>query len=155
MRTALLSLALLLTFSLSIAGSITYDLPTMQKYVDVYNGRIDKAPEVLKGLLGSEEVNIDVIKNDGSVYKVGMDVQKARVNSTVEGGLKDPSIVITATESAIDAVRLSEDPIAAFQNQSDLGQISIQGNNMFANAKIEVVLSSAGVLKFFSNIFFG
>jgi len=154
MKAALL-LLFILAFSISVAGSITLDLPTLQKYIDTYNGRIDKAPDVLKSLLGNEKINVDIIKNNGSVYRVGLDVQKARVNRTVEGGLKDPSIVITSTESAINAVRFSKDPIVAFQNQTDLGQISIQGNNILASAKVEALLSSAGVLKFFSGIFFG
>ncbi len=119
------------------------------------NSKIDNAPDLLKGLLGNERVNLEVIRNDGSVFRVGFEVEKARINRTVDGGLGDPTITITTTESAIEAIRSSNDPIAAFQNERNLGQVDIQGTNLFTRAKLEAVLSSTSVLQFFYNILFG
>jgi len=155
MRYEIISVTILMLLSVSFASAISYDLSGMQKYVNDYNSKIDNAPDVLKGLLGNERVNLEVIRNDGSVFRVGFEVEKARINRTVDGGLSDPTIVITTTESAIDTIRSSNDPIADFQKERNLGQVDIQGNNLLTRATLEAVLSSTSVLQFFYNILFG
>jgi hypothetical protein len=155
MRKEIMSIAILMLLSVSFAAAITYDVSGMQQYVKDYNSKIDQAPDLLKGLLGNEKVNLEVIRNDGRVFLVGFDVEKARINRTVDGGFSDPTITITATESAIDTIRSSNDPIAAFQNERNLGQVDIQGTNLLTKAKLEAVLSSTSVLQFFYNMLFG
>jgi len=69
--------------------------------------------------------------------------------------VNDPTIVVTTTESAIDSIRMSDDPIAAFKKERDLGQVNIQGTNLLTSAKLVAVVSSASVLQFFYSILFG
>jgi hypothetical protein len=155
MKKAIPVVVLLIMLSLSVASGISLDAASIQGYVDSYNGKIDKAPDVLKGMLGNEQVNVDITRNDGSIFQVGFDIKNAHIDSMVEGGLRDPSIVLTTTEGAVANIKGSDDPITAFQNQMDLGQVRIEGENYIAKAKIAAVLSSGGVLQFFYNVFFG
>jgi hypothetical protein len=155
MKKAIPVVVLLIMLSLSVASGISLDAASIQSYVDSYNGKIDNAPDVLKGMLGNEQVNVDITRNDGSLFQVGFDVKNAHIDSMVEGGLSDPSIVLTTTESAVANIKGSDDPITAFQSQMDLGQVRIEGENYIAKAKIAAVLSSGGVLQFFYNVFFG
>jgi hypothetical protein len=155
MKKAIPVVALLIMLSLSVASAVSLDAASIQSYVDSYNGKIDNAPDVLKGMLGNEQVNVDITRNDGSLFQVGFDVKNAHIDSMVEGGLSDPSIVLTTTESAVANIKGSDDPITAFQSQMDLGQVRIEGENYIAKAKIAAVLSSGGVLQFFYNVFFG
>jgi hypothetical protein len=155
MKKAIPVVVLLIMLSLSVASAVSLDAASIQSYVDSYNGKIDNAPDVLKGMLGNEQVNVDITRNDGSLFQVGFDVKNAHIDSMVEGGLSDPSIVLTTTESAVANIKGSDDPITAFQNQMDLGQVRIEGENYIAKAKIAAVLSSGGVLQFFYNVFFG
>jgi len=145
----------LIMLSLSVASGISLDAASIQSYVDSYNGKIENAPDVLKGMLGNERVNVGITRNDSTLYQVGFDVKNARIESMVEGGLSDPSIVMTTSEGAVATIKGSDDPIAAFQNHLDLGQVKIEGENYIAKAKIAAVLSSGGVLQFFYNVFFG
>ena len=145
----------LIMLSSSVASGISLDAASIQSYVDSYNGKIENAPDVLKGMLGNEQVNVDITRNDGSLFQIGFDVKNARIESMVEGGLSDPSIVMTTSEGAVATIKGSDDPIAAFQNHLDLGQVKIEGENYIAKAKIAAVLSSGGVLQFFYNVFFG
>ena len=69
--------------------------------------------------------------------------------------MNDPTIIITTTESAINNVRRSKDPIAAFQKQRDLGQINFEAKGLLTKAKLEAVLSSTSVLQFGYSLFFG
>jgi hypothetical protein len=155
MKKAIPVVVLLIMLSLSVASAVSLDAASIQSYVDSYNGKIDNAPDVLKGMLGNEQVNVDITRNDGSLFQVGFDVKNAHIDSMVEGGLSDPSIVLTTTESAVANIKGSDDPITAFQSQMDLGQVRIEGENYIAKAKIAAVLSSGGVLQFFYNVFFG
>ena len=149
-----LTMALLLLLSISLSSAITYSMEGTQENINSYNSKIDNAPDILKRLVGNEKINIDVIRNDGSVFRVGFVMEHARIDQAVEGGLSDPSIILTTTENAVNTIRSSDNPIDTFQKQEDLGQVRIEGDNLLTKAKLSVVFSST-VLQFFSNVFYG
>ena len=149
-----LTMALLLVFSISLSSAITYSMEGTQENINSYNSKIDNAPDILKRLVGNEKINIDVIRNDGSVFRVGFVMENARINQAVEGGFSDASIILTTTENAVNTIRSSDNPIDTFQKQEDLGQVRIEGDNLRTKVKLSVVFSSS-VLQFFSNVFYG
>jgi len=154
-RYTIISLAVLFMLLISFAEAFSLDMPGMQKNVDTYNSKIDKAPYVLKNMLGSEKINMIITRDDGSIFRVGMDVVSARIERTVEGGYSDPTIIVTSTQSAINEVIRSKDRIAAFKNQTDAGTIRFEAKNWLTEAKLKTVLSSTSVLQFGYNVFFG
>jgi hypothetical protein len=152
--------ALLMVFLLSastVSASYTYD--QVQNYVGQFNTRIDNAPEpaksLLTGVLGSEKIELNISANDGSIFTLGFETQDARVSKVSMSGIQDPTIIIVATDGAIQRIRGSSDPVAAFQEEMNYGQVSIRGTNPFTSLKLSAVLASLPVLKFFSSIFFG
>lgn len=153
-RQTILTLAVLAMLCISLADAFSIDMPTTQKYVNTYNKHIDNVPSVLKSMVGSEKVNIIVTRENGSAFRVGMDIVSARIEKTVEGGISDPTIVITTTQSALNDVVKSKDRIAAFKKQADAGQISFEGKSWLANAKIKALLSSTSFLEFGYGLFF-
>jgi len=150
-----LSIAILLALLISLSTAVTYSNAGIQGYVDSYNSKIDTAPGILKGLVGNEKINADITGKDGAVFRVGFVTENGRINQTVGGGLGDPSIVITTTESAINNIRSSGNPIVAFQSERDSGQMNVEAKNLLTGIKLGAVLSSPSVLQFFSNVFFG
>jgi hypothetical protein len=155
MKKLILLAAIISIFLISFANAISLDLPEMQKNVDAYNNNIDKAPAILKSIFGDEKINMNITRDDGSLFRAGMEVVNARIERTVDGGWNDPTIIITTTESAINNVRRSNDPIAAFQEQRDLGQINFEAKGLLTKAKLDAVLSSTSVLQFGYSLFFG
>ena len=158
MRYTALALLMFYVVSLSVAsGSFTQD--QVQNYVDHYNQRIDGAPDLVRGLLtgllGNEMIDVNISMNDGSVFSVGFETKDARITKTDAGGVQNPTIIIALTDGAIERIKGSNDPVAAFQAEMSSGQVNIKGTNPFTNLKISAVLSSLPVLKFFSSIFFG
>jgi hypothetical protein len=153
MKRLLLAIAIFLVLATSIANSLT--AANVQYYVNTYNNRIDQAPSVLKGILGNEMINIDIIQNDGSVQRFGFVVKNARIDNVVQGGLNNSTINVVTTESAINNIKSSNDPVAEFQKERDVGQVRIEGTNPITSAKISALLSSTSVLEYFYNIFFG
>lgn len=150
-----LSFAILLALLISLSAAVTYSNAGIQGYVDSYNSKIDTAPDILKGLMGNEKINADITGKDGAVFRVGFVMENGRINQTVGGGLGDPSIVITTTESAINNIGSSGNPITAFQNERDSGQMNVEAKNPLTGIKLGAVLSSPSVLQFFSSVFFG
>lgn len=156
MRYSILALMVLLAMSLSLSmASAAVDNATVQYYVDSYNSRIDNAPAILKGIVGNERIELDITNNDGSVNKFGFETENARITRTVEGGISDPTISINATEDAMNRIRSSDDPLSTFQQERNFGGIDIEGRTLATKVKLGAVLSSADVLRFFYNIFFG
>ena len=58
-----LTIALLLVLLISLSSAITYSIEGTRKNVNSYNSKIDNAPDILKRLVGNENINVDVIKN--------------------------------------------------------------------------------------------
>ncbi len=154
MKRSILAIAMFLVLSLSVADAL-FETTRIQDYVDIYNSRIDNAPDVLKGLLGDERVNIDITRNNGSVLSTGFVVENARIEEVVDGGVDDPTITVVTTENAINNIKSSDDPIAAFQKERDIGQVRIEGKSLTTRVKLDALLSSTSVIRYFYNIFFG
>ncbi len=154
-RHTILSLAVLLMVLISFADAFSLDMPTTQKYVNTYNNQIDNVPTVIRSMLGSEKINMIVTRENGSVFRVGMDMVSARIERIVDGGYSDSTIIITTTQSALNEVGKSKDQIAAFKKQTDAGQIRFEGKSWLADAKIKAVLSSTSFLQFGYSLFFG
>lgn len=154
-RHTLLSLAILMTLLISFADAFSLDMSSTQKYVDTYNKQINNVPPVLKNMIGSEKINMIVTRDNGSEFRVGMDMVSARIERTVEGGISDPTIIVTTTQNALSEVGKSKDRIDAFKKQADAGQISFEGKSWLADAKIKALLSSTSFLQFGYDLFFG
>jgi hypothetical protein len=154
-RNTLLSLAILMTLLISFADAFSLDMSSTQKYVDTYNNQINNVPPVLKNMIGSEKINMIVTRDNGSEFRVGMDMVSARIERTVEGGISDPTIIVTTTQNALSEVGKSKDRIAAFKKQADAGQIRFEGKSWLADAKIKALLSSTSFLQFGYDLFFG
>ena len=154
-RHTILSLAVLLMVLISFADAFSFDMPTTQKYVNTYNNQIDNVPTVIRSMLGSEKINMIITRENGSVFRVGMDMVSARIERMVDGGYSDSTIIITTTQSALNEVGKSKDQIAAFKKQTDAGQIRFEGKSWLADAKIKAVLSSTTFLQFGYDLFFG
>ena len=153
-RHTILSLAVLLMLLISFADAFSLDMPGIQKDVATYNSKVDNAPSVLKDMLGSEKVNLIITRDDGSVFRVGMDLVSAKIERTVDGGYNDSTIIITTTESAINDVVRSNDRIAAFQSSLDAGQIRFEAKSWLTQAALKAALSSTSVLQFGYSLFF-
>jgi hypothetical protein len=153
-RHTILSLAVLLMLLISFADAFSLDMQGIQKDVANYNSKVDNAPSVLKSMLGSEKINLIITRDNGSVFRVGMDVVSARIERTVAGEYSDSTIIVTTTESAINEVVRSKDRIAAFQNLTDSGQIRFEAKSWLAEVKLKAVLSSTSVLQFGYSLFF-
>jgi hypothetical protein len=154
MRSPISITLILIILSLGMAGAIL-ESNSVQDYVAIYNQNIGGAPDILKGLVGSETVDITIVMNNGSTDVMGFETQNGEVVKTVNGGLPNPTITVNTTESTINNIKSSGDPIAEFEKARNYGQVDIEGHTIVTKAKLAAALSSTQVLRFFYNIFFG
>lgn len=156
MRYLLLIFAILLSVSLCPQVlAATIDNSTVQYYVNIYNSRADNAPDLLKNAVGNERIDVNITRNDGSLYRTGFVMQNAHISQTVEGGIADPTITINATEDSINRIRGSDDPVSQFQQEKNFGGISIEGHTLKTRAIVVPILTNQDVLRFLDSIFFG
>jgi len=151
---SILSIAILFAFLISVTDAFTLDMAGIEKSAAIYNSKIESAPYILTSMLGSEKINLIVTRDNGTVFRAGMDIVSAKIKRVVDGGFDDPSILITTTESAIDDVVLSKDKISEFKKLTDDGRIKFEAKSWLAGAKIKAALSSTSVLQFGYNLFF-
>ncbi len=151
MRYFIFALLLALAFAASAPGSaITFD--DIQHGVDIYNSGVENAPEVVKALLGDERVQIDISRANETALMAGLETKNAVIVSTIEGEIEDPTIVVEAEQDAIDRVYGSDDPVTAFQQAQDQGEITIRGTTFTAKLKVTAALASTPALRFFASL---
>ena len=146
----LTGLVLLLLLSVT---SAKIEFNNLQGLVDSYNVNIEKAPEVLKALLGSEIFDFTIPLNNGSTLRWGFETQNAKIINSSQGGIENPTIVVYATEEAINNVLTAKDTVAAYQKAEQDGQIKIEGKTFVSNLKLKAALANAGAIKYFFGIF--
>ncbi|NYT01314.1 MAG: hypothetical protein GKC10_00920 [Methanosarcinales archaeon] len=147
--------ALLVVLVLSVSASALFETNSLQSYVDRYNANIDKAPTILKSLLGNEKVEFNILLVNDSILTVGMQTDKGRIASTVDGGFANPSIEVETSEETIERIIKANDPITAFGDARDSGDLVITGNTLTTRLKLASVLSSMDVLRFLAGSLLG
>lgn len=123
----------------------------IQMHVNKYDGKLYKVPKVLKGFLGQDRINLKIILSNRNVFRAGYEIGNGEITRIVEGGMKNPTISVVATESAMYRIERSKDPMAALQKERELGGIAIIGKSLSAKLKLEVLISSIQVLRIFNN----
>jgi len=151
----MLTLCLLIMLIIVSPACALFELTSLDEYIDRYNYNMDKAPSILKALLGSEKVELDIFLNNGNQFKIGLEVNNGLVVSTTKGGIEDHTILIQTKEDVIQAMSQSPDPITAFQKAKEAGTISITGNNFLSNLKVKTALSNMDLLKLFDGVLKG
>ncbi len=131
---AVIAILLALSSPLSIA-SAAIDNATVQYYVGIHNSRINNAPHFIKSLAGNETIDFNITRNDGSVYRTGLEMKNAHVCKIDEGGISNPSVSINTTEDAANEVIHSGNPVAAFLQKINSGCISIRMNHPHNGSK--------------------
>ena len=148
-------ISLFIILMLVIPACALFESTSLDQYIVRYNSSMDKAPTVLKSLIGSERIELDIAMNNGSQFKVGMETNNGLVAKTVKGGIEDPTIQIQTREDVMQTISQASDPITAFQQANEAGNITITGNTFLSNMKVNAALSSMDLLKFFYGVLFG
>jgi len=148
-------ISLFIILMLVIPACALFESTSLDQYIVRYNSSMDKAPTVLKSLIGSERIELDIAMNNGSQFKVGMETNNGLVAKTVKGGIEDPTIQIQTREDVMQTISQASDPITAFQQANEAGNITITGNTFLSNMKVKAALSSMDLLKFFYGVLFG
>ena len=148
-------LFLLIVLLIVIPACALFESTPLDEYIDRYNYSMDKAPGILKTLLGNERVELDIVLDNGSQFKVGLVVNNGLIVSTTKGGIEDRTILIQTKEDVIQTMSQSRDPITAFQQAREAGSISITGNNFLSNLKVNTALSNIDLLRLFDGVLKG
>jgi len=138
---------MILVLSLSIASALNFD--NLDNYADFYNKKIETAPEVLKGMIGNEKVSLTILLNNGSTLRWGMELENAKIVESSYGDLKDATIEVKAAEDAINDVLHAKDPIVAYREAEESGQMSLEGKTFGAGIKIKIALGMGSMINSF------
>jgi len=134
---------------LSLSAACAVDFNNMQNYVDFYNNKIETAPEVLKSMIGDEDVDLTILLNNGSTLRWRMELENAKIIQSGYGDLGRTTIEVDTTEDALNKVLHAEDPMTAYQEAEESGQMKIDGKTFKADAKITVALGMGSVINSF------
>lgn len=137
------------------AHAFTLDMRCVEDNAANYNRNIENAPYLLTSFLGSEKINLNLVRDNGSLLNAGLDMVDGRIEKVIQGGFDNATISFAASERDMNEVIASKDKIAKFKNLVDEGKIEIRAEGFWAQAKLKALLSSASVLQFGYDLFFG
>jgi hypothetical protein len=150
MRGSILCISLL-ALLLMPAGTLL-ESNNIQPIINSYNSQIEGAPQLLKMLLGSEVIEIDVLLSNGTSDKLEMKTENAEITRVAYGDFEKPTISIYTTEGTILKIWTAEDRITVFQEEKDAGNITIRGNTFTASIKLGLLMPSMDVLRFLAGL---
>ncbi|MCU0637835.1 MAG: hypothetical protein MUE87_04380 [Methanothrix sp.] len=139
----------------SLADGFTLDMLCVERNAANYNSNIDNAPFLLTSFLGSEKINLNVVRDNWTLFRAGLDMVDGRIEHIAPGGYNESTIAINTSERAMNEVILSRDKISTFKNLTDEGRIDFHAEGWQSQAKLKIILSSASVLQFGYDLFFG
>jgi pectin methylesterase-like acyl-CoA thioesterase len=148
----LISAALVLLLLVSVSGA-KVEFNSLQELVDSYNVNIEKAPQFITKILGSETFDFTIPLNNGTTLRWGFEMQDAKIINSSQGGIENPSIVIYATEEAIDNVLAAQDTTAAYRKAEQEGQMKIDGTGRWSKLKVDAARSNPDFIKYLFGIF--
>jgi len=123
-----------------------------------FNDQVNRVPEFLRSILGTERINLKIILENGNIIRTGLKLENGKIAGAAKGGLRNPTVILTATERAMRRIERSRDPLAALQKERRIGGIAIVGRNtgsqLKLNVLLDILLKSYGTLKFLNRISF-
>jgi hypothetical protein len=151
MRQFILIIALALAFAASASGSaLTFE--SIQHGIEIYNVGVENAPGVVKTLLGDERIQVEISRGNETPLMAGLETKNAVIVNAIEGEIEDPTIVLGASEETVTRVYQADDPVAAFKEAQEEGEISIRGTTFTSKLKVSAALASTPALRFFASL---
>ncbi len=118
--------------------------------VDTYNQNVDNIP-FIKSFIGEERIHCEISLNDGTMLIIGITTDKdAKVTGFEKGEISDPTIKAYTSENTIRTIMNSEDPVPAFQDALNNGEITFEGVGLGNKIKVvamKVALEILGSIK--------
>jgi hypothetical protein len=124
------------------AGTGDVDL---ERLVETYNANVDEAPDIARGQLAGQTIEIRVgdgeelaAKDTGTAFYVTT-AESGRVTDYGDGDAESPTIRVRTSEATLDRILNAEEPGRAFDEAYSNGEIQINGLTLTESVKIEVV----------------
>jgi len=146
---SLLSVVILLLLLTSVTYAMNFN--NLQNYVKIYNNRIGNASPLIRDLLGNENVDFTILLKNGSSLRWSMEMENAVVVRSGYYGLQNPTIVVHATDDAINNIIDAADPMEAYNEAERSGQISIDCRTFESQIKVAAALKVGDAIKPFLN----
>lgn len=113
----------------------------LQLAVGAEKSEIDDVIRILNSegfgkLFGSERMNWEVKKRDGSVAVYAVITQNGEVIYLSEGGLSDPTLKGYVSEETVEKIRNSSNWLETAKKAYDSGEIRIEGVGIFNKIKV-------------------
>ena len=148
-----MKLMLSVVISLLLLTSVTYamNFNDLQYYVKIYNNKVENASPIIKGLLGNENIDFTILLKNGSSIRWSMEMENAVIVRSGYYGLQNPTIVVHATEDALNSIIDSGDPVKTYQEAESSGQINLECRTFESQIKVSAALKVGDAIKPFLN----
>jgi len=146
-----LVLSVVISLLLLTSVSCAMNFNDLQNYVKIYNNKIGNASPLIKDILGNEKVDFTITLKNNSSMRWGMEMENAMIVRSGYSGLQNPTIVVHATEDAINNIINATDPVEVYSKAEKSGQISIECKTLTSQIKVSAALKVGDAIKPFLN----
>jgi hypothetical protein len=120
----------------------------LKQQVDIYNQNVDKIP-FIESFIGEERIHAEISLNNGTVLIIGITTDEdAKITGFEKGDISDPTINASTTESTARNIIDSKDPVSAFQDALNNGEIKFEGVGLGNKIKVGVMKAAIKISDF-------
>jgi hypothetical protein len=124
---------------------VTAEDINLDQLVETYNANVDEAPDIARGQLAGQTIEIRVGEGDEMAKKdTGESLhvttaESGRITDYEKGDAESPTIRIRTNEDTLEDIAQAEEPGKEFNQQYEDGDIKVGGVTMTEKVKVEAV----------------
>lgn len=149
-------LLILITASFTVAED-EIDFSQLEENIDLvkstYNENLDNIPGFVKTIIGNERINVNIQMNDGKQVILGAVTKNAALEELKVGQISDPTLNIYLTESAIQKIGESSNPVDTLEEAIKNDEITYKAVGIFKKMKFGVVSTAVKMGYWFRGVF--
>lgn len=130
------AISALLLAAPAVAAEFNPGSSDLSDYKQKANQHIDDLPGFVKDLVGDQDINVYVDRNQSENYNFSIQMNETRVEQIGNSSLENPDLEAWTSSRVIENITESEKPVQNMKSAVDTGEIRYQANDVWTKVKI-------------------
>lgn len=137
LKTVITATSLILFLApIASAAEFQMDQKSLSKYKEAANQHSDQLPDFVKDLIGNQNINIYIERNQSESYNLSLQMKGTKVDSIDNQSLENPEIEVWTSTKIIKKVSESDEPVKIMSDAINKNEIEYQANDTWTKVKV-------------------
>lgn len=118
------------------AAEFDSDQESLNNYKDIANNHSDELPEFVKDLVGDQDINIYIDRNQSESYNLSLQMNGTQVKNISNQSLEQSDIEVWTSTEIIENISESDQPVEDMRAAINEEKIEYQANDTWTKIKL-------------------